>query len=395
MKFNFHVSPNYRGKLTTAGIMRDLTIGLMIIFLCACCFYGFGQQDGIRLVGQLLLLLACSLITTFVCEFIFAKVTRQEPLKFIRTSYGWVTAIILTMMCPITITPYALIIATIFAIVVGRLLFGGFAQNVFNPAAVGRAVIFAAFTGATTGIISGATPVTELAGDFHWLPGNQEVLESFFSDFGSFKTLLIGNYHGAIGETFSLAIILVGIWLIYRRVMEWRIPVVYLATIAVMAALIALLCGLEPYNGVPAVLWYPALHLLTGGVLFGAFFMLTDPVTSPTDPAARVFWAMCAGIITVLIRLKGNLPEGCLYSILIMNCFTPMIEGALDGVQLQQKKKAIIMIVCAAFVACGICFYVSTTVQKVDALSSATTESSATTSATGFVWDSEFEEAGL
>lgn len=380
MKFNFHVSPNYRGKLTTARIMRDLTIGLGIIYLCAVLYYGV--NFGFAYAFQAILLLACSLLTTFLCEFIFAKFRKKDPLKFIKNSYGWVTAMILTMMVPISTPVYALIIATVFAVAVARLMFGGFAQNVFNPAAVGRAVIFAAFSGAATDLVTSATPTGILAADYHWLPATQEVLDAFLNEYHGWWNLFIGNYPGAIGETFTLAILLVGIWLIYRRVMEWRIPVVYLGTIAVMAAVIALLTGLESWNGIPAVLWYPALHLLTGGVVFGGIFMLTDPVTSPSGPAARVFWAMCAGILTVLIRLNANLPEGCLYSILIMNTFTPMVESALDGKQLEQKKKAIIMLCCAAVVGLGICFYSASNVEKVDALSAPTSTSSATSSAT-------------
>lgn len=385
MKFNFHVSPNYRGKLTTAGIMKDLTIGLLVIYLCAVIYYAFNYGSAYAL--QAVLLLVCSLLTTFVCEAVFAKCTGKNILKFIKGSYGWVTAIILTMMCPISIPIYALVIATFFAVAVARLMFGGFAQNVFNPAAVGRAVIFAAFSGKATDLVTSATPTGVIAANYHWMPATQEVLDAFLDEYHGWWNLLIGNYPGAIGETFTLAILVVGIWLIWRGVMEWRIPVVYLSTIAVMAAVIALLTGLESWNGVPAFLWYPALHLLTGGVVFGGIFMLTDPVTSPTDPAARVFWAMCAGILTVLIRLNANLPEGCLYSILIMNTFTPMVEMSLDGKQLEQKKKAIIMLICAAVVGLGVCFYSASTVEKVDALSAPTSTSSATSSAshTSFV----------
>lgn len=380
MKFNFHVSPNYRGKLTTQGIMRDLSIGLLVVYLSSFIYYWCAY--GMRYALQLVLMLAASLATTFVCEFVFAKAQKKDPVSFIKTSFGWVTSMILVLMCTIDTPIYAIIIATFFSIAVARLMFGGFAQNVFNPAAVGRAVIFAAFSGKATDLITSATPTGVLASSYHWLPGTQVALEGYLEEFGGFWNLLLGNYPGATGETFSLIILIVGCFLVWRRVMEWRIPVVYLSTIAVMSAIIALLTGLESYNGVPAFLWYPALQLLTGGVIFGGVFMLTDPVTSPTDPAARVFWAMCTGILTVLIRLNANLPEGCLYSILIMNCFTPMVEGALDGKQLEQIKKAWIMLACAALVGIGVCFYSASNVERVDTASAASSSSSATSSAT-------------
>ncbi|EOS60586.1 hypothetical protein C815_01258 [Firmicutes bacterium M10-2] len=373
MKFNFHVSPNIKGKQSTQNIMRDLTIGLLVIFVCACIYYA--SAYGMRYCMQAVLLLACSLITTLVCEVIYAKATKQPIKPFLAHSFGWVTSIILTMMCQITITPYALIIATVFAIVIGRLLFGGFGQNIFNPAAVGGAVIFAAFAGATTDLVTSATPTTTIASEFHWLPATPEVLDSFLEQFGGFSSLALGTYAGAIGETFTIAILLVGIVLALRHVIDWRIPVVYLGAIAIMTAVIALIAGLEPYHGVPAFLWYPALHLVTGGVVFGGVFMLTDPVTNPTSAAGRVLFALGAAILTVLLRMKANLPEGCLYSILLMNMFTPMIESSLDGNQLKIAKKVYIAFACFCVLALGVSLFAAKTIEPVTTLR---TSSSAT-----------------
>lgn len=363
MKFIFHVSPNLKGKASTQNIMRDLTIALLAVFACSVIYYG--TACGWNVAGHELLLLACALITAFVCEFLYAKITKQEPVPFIKNSFGWVTAIILTMMCTVNVTVYAIIIATAFAIIFGRLLFGGFGSNVFNPAAVGRAVIFAAFTGASTDLLTSATPVTEISTTFHWLPGSTAMVNAFINQYGGWSGLLLGTHGGAIGETFILAILIAGVFLIWRNVIDWRIPTVYFLTIFVMTAFIAVLTGLEPYNGIPAVLWYPALHLLTGGVVFGGIFMLTDPVTNPVSPAGRVLFALGCGILTVLIRLKANLPEGCLYSILLMNMFTPMIEQSFDGPQLKVVRKAIITTAVVAVLGLASCFYVSATAEPV------------------------------
>ena len=165
MKFNFHVSPSLKGSLTTQKIMFELTVGLMILFLLSC-FYN-GTTYGASYVVHEILLLASSLVTMLICESIFAKIYKENPITYLKKSFGWVTCIILTLMVPITMTVYALVIATIFAIVFGKLLFGGFGQNIFNPAGVGRAVIFAAFTSAAaTGITTGATP-TAYIGKYH------------------------------------------------------------------------------------------------------------------------------------------------------------------------------------------------------------------------------------
>ena len=360
MKFAFHVSPNLQSSNSTQKIMRNLTIGLLIVFAASDIYYfvRWGAAFGL----QALLLLGCSLITTFVCEAIFAKVKKENINDFITHSFGWVTSLILVMMCPITIPPYAVIIATIFAIVFGRLVFGGFGFNIFNPAAVGRAVIFASFSGAATAslVTTSATPTTLMANAFNWLPGTEAALDAYLDSVGGWSSLFMGFYPGAIGETMSLLILLIGIWLIVKNVIDWRIPVFYLGTIAVIAMIIAIATGIESWHGVPGFIWYPLLHLLTGGVIFGGVFMLTDPVTMPTVPSGRIFFAMCAAAITVLIRVKGNLPEGCMYSILIMNTFTPMIESALDAPQLKQMKKAWTMIACAAVFAVCVGFYGAT-----------------------------------
>lgn len=268
-------------------------------------------------------------------------------------SFGWITAIILTLMCPISIRPYALGVSTFFAIFFAKLLFGGFGNNIFNPAAVGRAIVFATFMGATTDVITSATPTTVIASEFNWLVTNPEMIKDMMSEIGGIGKLLTGWYPGAIGETSAIIILLVGVVLSIRRVIDWRVPAVYLGSIFVLAAGIALLRGVGSYDGIPGFLWYPLVHVLTGGVVFGAVFMLTDPVTSPTSAQGRCIFALGAAIITVLIRVKANLPEGCLYSILMMNMLTPMIEKGLEGKQLALRKKATIIFSIVAVVGMG------------------------------------------
>lgn len=268
-------------------------------------------------------------------------------------SFGWITAIILTLMCPISIRPYALGVSTFFAIFFAKLLFGGFGNNIFNPAAVGRAIVFATFMGATTDVITSATPTTVIASEFNWLVTNPEMIKDMMSEIGGIGKLLTGWYPGAIGETSAIIILLVGVVLSIRRVIDWRVPAVYLGSIFVLAAGIALLRGVGSYDGIPGFIWYPLVHVLTGGVVFGAVFMLTDPVTSPTSAQGRCIFALGAAIITVLIRVKANLPEGCLYSILMMNMLTPMIEKGLEGKQLALRKKATIIFSIVAVVGMG------------------------------------------
>jgi Na+-translocating ferredoxin:NAD+ oxidoreductase subunit D len=364
MKFTFHVSPSIKNTLSTQRIMAELTASLLVVFVVACVFYGIHYGANVAL--QAILLLACSLITTLVCEFAFAKIMKKDVKSFLKNSFGWVTSIIFTLMVPVTMIPYAVIIATAFAIIFGKLLFGGFGQNIFNPAAVGRAVIFAAFTGVSTNIITSATPTTVMASTYNWLPANATVLEAFLDQFGGFTGLALGTYAGAIGETCTILILIIGVILSVRQIIDWRVPVVYLGTIFVLTAVIALISGIGSYHGIPAVIWYPVLHLVTGGVVFGGVFMLTDPVTSPTSASGRVMFAMGAAIITVLIRMKANLPEGCLYSILLMNMFTPYIESLFDGKQLDLVKKSKIGFICLAIIGLAISFYAASSIEKVE-----------------------------
>ncbi len=338
MKFTFHVSPNLRQRQSTKQIMFELLLGLAAVYVFALIYYF--TEYGSTYAMQAVLLLVTALVVALATESVFAIVLKKNVKQYLSSSFGWITAIILTLMCKIDITPYALGVATFFSIFFGKLLFGGFGNNIFNPAAFGRAVIFNAFMAATTNVVTSATPLTVLGTTYDWMPGSEAAITSMMDTIGGLTALFTGWYPGAIGETSALLILLVGAVLAYRQVIDWRVPTIYLGAIFVLTAAVALLCGIGSYQGIPGFIWYPCVHLFSGGVVFGAVFMLTDPVTSPTSAQGRVLFALGAAIITVLIRLKANLPEGCLYSILIMNMLTPLIESAMDGKQLVVRSRA-------------------------------------------------------
>lgn len=338
MKFTFNPSPNMRQKQSTSRIMLELTAALAVVFAFSLFYYN--SEYGMEGVLQVVKLLATSLLVTVVTESVWALATKQNVKTFLATSYGWVTAMILTLMCTVNVTPYAIGVATFFAIFIAKLLFGGFGQNIFNPAAIGRGIIFLAFMGASSDVISGATVTTKIATEFNWLAVDSEMINSMMNSVDGLKTLFTGWYTGAIGETSALLLIILGVILAVRKVIDWKVPTVYLASIFVFTSAIALFTGVGSYEGIPGFIWYPLLHLFIGGAVFGAVFMLTDPVTSPTSSSGRMIFAVGAAALTVLIRIKANYPEGVLFSILIMNMLTPMIEQAMDGKQLQMRKKA-------------------------------------------------------
>ena len=384
MKFTFNVSPNLRQRQSTKRIMFELMLGLAAVYLFALVYYYTAY--GMRYALQALLLLAVSVGVALVTEAVFALVLKKEVKSYLSSSFGWITAIILTMMCTIDISPYALGVATFFSIFFGKLLFGGFGQNIFNPAAFGRAIVFNAFMGAVVSDVStAATPVTTMANTFNWMPGSSEAAAQMLDQVGGLGTLMTGWHPGAIGETCGILILIVGAVLAWRQVIDWRVPLVYLLTIAVLAAASALIGGVASYQGVPGFLWYPLVHVFSGGVIFGAVFMLTDPVTSPTSAQGRVIFAMGAAILTMLIRLKANLPEGCLYSILLMNMLTPLIESAMDGKQLAVRARARKAIAGLAAIGLAVTVLAASTVTPVNEISSATSESTseASSEATG------------
>jgi electron transport complex protein RnfD len=329
MKFTFRVSPNQRAKQSTQGIMRELTLGLLVVYLFSLAFY-YVEYD-MSYVTHALLLMATAVGTSLVVEVLWCLFLKKDIKKHMQSSFPWVTSIILALIVPISMTYYALAIGTIFAILIGKLLFGGFGQNIFNPAAVGRTVMLTAFAGSVAADLStSATPISAIASR-GWLITDAALASEFLDGFGGLSNLLLGWYPGALGETSALLILVVGAVLAIRGVLDWRIPVFYLGTIFALGGIIALV------NGVG--IWYPVYHVVAGGAAFGAVFMLTDPVTNPTSTTGRIIFAIGAAILTVLIRVQANLPGGVVYSIMLMNILTPTIERLTDGYPFEKAKK--------------------------------------------------------
>lgn len=334
MKFTFKPSPNYHSNQTTGSIMRELTLGLLVVFGFSVYYYftEFGTSYGVRALG----LFAVAVLSALATETLWFLVRKEKAGKQIKNSFPWVTAIILVLMVPINISYYGLAISTILAILFGKLVFGGFGNNIFNPAAVGRAIIAASFAGAVSAdFLTGPTPTATFASS-GWISNSQAAFDAIMKPFGGLSNLAIGLYPGALGETSAVVIILVGIYLAVRKVIDWRVPVVYITALFGFTLMIGLIHG----QG----LYYPLFHVLSGGALFGAVFMMTDPVTNPTSAVGRIIFALGCAILTILIRIQANLPEGVLYSILLMNMLTPAIEQLTDGQQLKMKKKNMIFI---------------------------------------------------
>ncbi len=340
MNFIKRISPNYRTKLSTMRIMTDLTLALIVLTIASAVYYT--QKVSLAVGLRVIYVVLVAVIVNIALELIYGKIKGVSPKDVFKQQFPWVTGLILALCIPVATNLYVVGMTTAIGVIFGKLVFGGFGQNIFNPAGIGRAIVLSSFSKPivesvlkTNDVFTNATPAN-LFSSFKWLPSLAAFESKAFAHMG-LKELALGDHYGSIGETFALLIIILGIFLAIRKVIDYRIPLVYVGTLFISAFIIGSINGLG--------IWYPIAFVMSGGVLFGAVFMLTDPVTCPTQVTGRVVFAFGAAIITLLIRFKANLPEGVVFSILIMNMLTPMIEDFFDGQQTRMKKKYLTTVV--------------------------------------------------
>ena len=302
MSVNLTVSaaPHIRGKDNTRRLMLDVLIALAPALIAAVCFYG----------ERALVLTVISVAACVVCEALICLVMRR-PVSVGDLS-AVVTGVLLAFSVPHSCPYWALVAGDAFAIIVVKGLVGGLGQNVFNPALAGRAFMMllwpstitrygytyvAPFEFGTADIVASSTPLQTMA-------------RSTLPDVSIFDMFLGNGVLGCIGEVCNLALLIGLAWLLYRKVISWRIPVAYLGAVAVLTLVFS--------KGDDALAWM-LYSVLGGGVMLGAIFMATDYATSPTLPVAQLVYGIGCGVLTVVIRYFGIFPEGVTYAILIMN----------------------------------------------------------------------------
>ncbi|HAX34832.1 MAG TPA: Na+-transporting NADH:ubiquinone oxidoreductase subunit D [Tyzzerella sp.] len=297
---NFVVSgtPHVRSKESIQSIMRDVIIAL--VPATAAGIYYFGLRA--------LILIVAAIISAVFFEWLYEKITKK-PVT-INDLSAVVTGLLLAMNLPASAPVWVAIVGSAFAIIFAKQLFGGLGQNFINPALAGRAFLLASYpTEMTTWVVpnglaaDAATYATPLAQLKNGAPA------------ASLKQLVMGQVGGTIGETCAIALIIGGIYLLYKHVISWKIPVIYIATVFILFAVIG-------RHGMRM----PLQEIFAGGVMLGGIFMATDYASSPVTPKGQVIFAVGAGLLTYLIRTFGGYPEGVSYSILIMNCCVPLIE---------------------------------------------------------------------
>lgn len=299
---NFMVSPSphIRTKDTVEGIMRDVVIALIPAIIASIYFF--------RL--HAVILLTVSVVSAVLSEAIVQKL-RGQKINFLEGS-AIITGILFAFVVSPVLPWWQVVIGSSTSIIFGKAVFGGLGNNIFNPALVGRAIVMASWPVAMTTWIkpldgaAGATPLGILK-----MQGYDKLVETFGGTKQMYIDLFIGNVGGSLGETSAVALLIGAAYMFYRRVITWHTPVTYIATVMILA-----------------VVFHqdPMLHLLSGGLILGAFFMATDMVTTPITGFGKILFGIGAGILVVWIRMKGGYPEGVCYSILIMNGVTPLIN---------------------------------------------------------------------
>ena len=329
MKIIFkRTTPTYRNQLTTQQVMLYLTATLVVVSLFSVGYYfTLGADYGIKA----LLMIIASVVAAYLCEAGYFYLLKEKDIKkAVNNSFPYVTAILFALILPIGTPYYVVIFGSIFSILIGKLLLG----RVFVMMSYGDKLT-AVLPGKAVDGVASATPTTIMSMG-SWM-GDSNI---------SLANLYLGFYKGSIGETFAVVIIIAGVFLAMKKVLDWRLPVFYIGTAFVIAFIAGMTHGLSPLH-------FALVHIGIGGLVFGGIFMLTDPVTSPVDPFGKILFAVGAAFFTMLLRFRSNMPEGVLYSILIMNMLTPMIDKyTVKPTNKDESRKLIIVI--AAMLVCSL-----------------------------------------
>jgi len=364
-KGNFQKSEN-DSKL----IMFELLIALIPIWIFG--FYKNGITPFINGYGNFfdmlkpIFMVVIPALTGVLFEFLWYLLVKKEKKSikyFITSSFAIIPGIFLGLILPVN-TPYLIIIFGSFCgTIIGKMIYGGFGNNIFNPALIGRLFIIASYgaiiynSGGYLNMyeqnidaISGATPLTNFSS-----LGHIGTYEQVVGNYGSLWNFFFGTIPGALGETSALLCIIAFIYLTIFKAIKWPIPVTYILTVFLMTFGIGLING----EGI----WFPLFNILSGGLMFGAVFMATDPVTSPITRFGQVVYGILLGLLTVSLRYLTSYPEAVLTSILLMNLLVPIVNKLSIKARFNSKVKGIaitILIVSTVILT----FFTSTTVGK-------------------------------
>ena len=304
-------SPHVRTNKDTSYIMKQVVIALLPATLAALFFFRLSA------LNVIFFCVTGSVGAEFLCQ----KISKQE--STIGDFSAVVTGLLLAFNVPASLPWWMCLLGAAFAIIVVKMVFGGIGNNFVNPALAARAFLLASFPVAMTlwtrtgvnWVSSGNIDAYTTATPLSFLKAGSNGVSAVADSGISISNMLIGNIGGCIGETSAVLIILGGLYLMYKGIINYVIPTFYICTVAILMFI------LGGFN-----FTFVIYELLAGGLMLGAFFMLTDYTTSPMTKKGQIIYAVLAGLITTVIRLYGGYPEGVSYSILLVNIMTPLID---------------------------------------------------------------------
>ncbi len=301
-------APHIVDSIDIKRYMSMVIVALIPLVLVSVYFYGWHP----------LKIIIVSYMAGGAVEVIFAIVRKRE----IHEGF-LITGLIFPLVLPPTVPLWVVAVGVVFGVLFGKEMFGGTGRNIFNPALVGRLFITIAFPVIMT--TSWQMPFTDAI-----TSATPLAVYKTTGSMASYFDLIVGTTAGSMGETCRIGIIIGGLFLIFCKVSDWRIPVCYIGSVFLVA--------LAGNHFLPARVAPPIFQVLTGGLLFGAMFMATDPVTSPFTRTGKYSFGILCGILTVLIRTFSGYVEGVMFSIIIMNAFAPLIDHIVLSLKYRPVK---------------------------------------------------------
>lgn len=313
--FTVSPSPHTKGDDSIPKIMWGVIIALVPVIVMSAVFFGLHS----------LKIMVAAVLACLLFEYAIQKFILKVPTT-VRDGSAIITGLLLAFNLPAGLPVWLVILGSLVAIGIAKLSFGGLGQNPFNPALVGRVFLLISFPVqmttwtaniTVTDTFTGATPLMLLKEGVK----NGKSLATIAGDsqFPGYFDMFWGNMSGSLGEISAIAILLGGIYLLWKKIITWHIPVAVLGSIFIFEGILWLIA--------PGRFMDPVFHLITGGVMLGAIFMATDLTTSPMTPLGKIIFGVGIGVITMCIRNFGAYPEGISFAILIMNGFTPLINA--------------------------------------------------------------------
>ncbi len=322
-------SPHVHADQSVSKIMYGVVFSLVPAMLVSFYFFGLAA----------ILVTLTAVVSCMAFEYLIQKYLIKGPLTIFDGS-AIITGILLAFNVPANLPLGIVVIGSAVAIGMGKMTFGGLGKNPFNPALVGRVFLMISFpvqmttyprpepfSTAITDAVTGPTPLTVLKDGIT----RGETISDLVTRLPEYTSLMIGNIGGSAGEISGIFLILGGLYMLFRKIISWHIPLAYLGSAAIFSGIFWLIN--------PEVYIDPLFHLFSGGLMLGAIYMATDYATSPMSPKGMLLFGVGCGFLTIIIRLFGAYPEGVAFSILIMNAFVPLINRGFKPKRFGEEVK--------------------------------------------------------